>query len=593
MRYLAAIIILALLFLSPARAQDALQPSGDQGYELVTILSPLPDSALSPDDPLEISLLLTGLADSRLSLFLDGTDISAQAEISGDYVYYLSPLPPSPGTHSIELTAVSNGDTLLIKSWDFIAPLSPELQMEPKLPLELNAGLGWTYSDCNVDTAGLALSTPAGRFFSAELSFSGQLLQGYVTGFASYDPSYDRDPHGLFQYLGPAWDISLGEFYPELNELAFSGLSPLGALVSYKHRYFKTDFIGCRSQPADTGYKTFAQYIYGARVGLELYDSLAVTGGYFQGHDQPGSLPDSVRYATSYYVFTDSLLGITDTLKSADTLHPGRNRVSLFSVLCPLGGLVLDAEYVHTAFYPDTGSILTDQAYSARAKYRQGSSSLSVKYSSVGRDFSSFGNPYAEAAKNELELRPELSGNNGWTVSSYASAYKVFTDSSDGNSYKAGVSFNLSGPGFARWLASLYLSADYNTRPYTDYKYQCRSSSLNFSAKAGRFRISPSYSYSASQSDRLTQSHTAGVNLDYGTAGDRWQAGVGYQYYEMQDDLNSSNQRKHTVQAKGTVAISPKVSLDLGARLIKKGDRVDPAQSYRQTIGWGLLNYRF
>jgi hypothetical protein len=574
-------------------AQDSLQEFDPAGYEPVIILSPLPDSTLAPDDPLEISLLLSGLEGLQLRIRLDGADITAGAEISRDYLYYTSGLPLSPGRHQIELWAGNMTDTVLSRSWVFHSPPSAETQTRDRIPYEFSAGLGWMLSDCNADTSGLGLSTPTGSLPSAEITGSGQLGGGFFTGFVSYDPVYDRDAHGLMQYSGQVFDLSLGEFYPELNELAFSGLSPLGALAFYRNSAFSLSLMGCRSQPADTGYKTFAQYIYGADLGLKLKKGALFSGGYFIGHDQPGSLPDSVRFATTEYVFTDDLLGITDTLISTDTLHPGRNRVAVFSLKWPLGLLEVKADYAGTKFYPDTGATLSDRAYSMQAGFSAGPFGGKVKYSSFGQHFSSFGNPYAEAAKNEFELRPEFTGIKGLSATGYTAVYKVLTDSADGSSYKAGLSFSLSpGPPCTR-LSSLYLSADYNIRPYLGYKYQCRSGSINLSLKLRQLRLSPLYSYSASQSDRLTQSHTAGLTADYGSAGDVWLAGAGYQYYEIQDNLCSTNQRKHTFQAKISLALTESLVLELGGKQTDKTDRIDSSKSYRQWMAWTLLNYRF
>ncbi|MDP2807105.1 MAG: hypothetical protein Q8O74_03075 [bacterium] len=582
-----------LVACSPARGQNqpaAGIPAGE-GFDFITILSPLPDSLLPQEEPLEISLLLSGLQDYSLRLLLDGGDITARAQITGDYLYYLSDFAPQPGPHQIILTALNGPDTVFLRNWTFYAPASLPVP-EETLPWEFWAGLGGLYSDCSADTAGLGLSYPVGFLPKAELSLSGMLGRGNLSGNLSYDPAYDQDPHGQLQFYHSRWELSLGEFYPVLSELAFSGLSPLGGAGTYKNGRLKIDLLACRSQPADTGYQTFAQYIYGGQSALELRDSLIFSAGYFAGYDDPSSLPDSVRYKASSYVYTDDLLGISDTIISVDTLHPGRNQLMMMSLSFPFKRLLLSGEYIRTRLIPDTGKTVYDQGYSAGIKFRRSKHSWKASYTSLGQYFYSFGNPYAEAAKNELALTQESDWNKILSTQAYASTYKIYTDSAAGNSYKAGASLRLSGIDPDQWFSGFSLNFDYNLRPYTGYTYQSRSLGAGLSLKWKKLRASPLYSYSASQSDRLTQSHSANLDLNF-TAGRNWPINTGYQYYQLQDDLNSVNQRKHTGYLKSTLSLGAKLSLELGVKQINKTDRLDPSKSYRQRLAWTNVGYRF
>lgn len=587
------IILILLIACTPALGQNV--PSVDvpagEGFDFITILSPLPDSFLIPDEPLEISLLLSNLQDLSLTLQLDGADITSRAQITGDYLYYLSAFAPQPGPHKIRLTARSGADTVFSHNWIFYAPQAATVS-EYSWPWEFWAGLGGQYSDCSADTAGLGLSYPVGFLPKTELSLSGLLGRGTLSGNLSYDPSYDKDPHGQLQFFHPRWELWLGEFYPQLSELAFSGLSPLGGSGTYKNERLKIDLLTCRSQSADTSYQTFAQYIYGGQGALELGDSLVFSVGYYTGYDDPSSLPDSIRYKTSSYVYTDELLGISDTIISVDTLHPGRNRLMMTSLSFPVNDLSLSGEYIQTRLIPDTGRTVYGYGYSAGAKTIGGRHLWEARYISLGQYFYSFGNPYIEAAKNELTLNQESGWNKTFSTRAYASAYKIFTDSANGNSYKAGNSLRWFDPNPDRLFSGFSFSFDYHLRPYTGYFYRNHSWGVGLSIKWKRLRASPLYSYSASQSDRLAQSHSANIDLNF-AAGRAWQVNSGYQYYQLQDDLNSVNQRKHTGYLKTTLSPGARFSLELGIKQINKTDRLDQSKSYRQRLAWTTVGYRF
>jgi len=561
------------------------------GLDYITILSPLPDSSLPRDEPLEISLLLSDLQDCSLTLLLDGTDITARAQITADYLYYLSDFAPGPGPHHVILTALSRADTVFSRSWMFYVPASPAVP-ELTLPWVFWTGLGAQYSDCSIDTAGLGLSCPVGFLPRAELSLSGMLGRVDLSGNLSYDPSYDQGLHGQVQFLHPRWEFHLGEFYPWLSELAFSGLSPAGGAGTYRNGRLTIDLLACRSQPADTGYRTFAQYIYGGQGSLKLGGNLLFSAGYFSGSDDPASLPDSVRYRTTSYVYADSLLGISDTIISVDTLVPGQNRLMLLSLSCPFKGLLLSGELIRTILMPDTGQTVYGQGYTSGIRFNRDRHTWKAGYTSLGQYFHSFGNPFAETAKNELALSQESDWNDRLGTQVYASAYKVLTDSADGNSYKAGASLRLACPEPDRWFSGFSLCFDYNLRPYTGYVYQSHSLGTGLSMKWKLLLVSPFYSYSSSLSDRLTRSHSAGLDVSF-AASRSWQINSGYQYHRLSDDLGATNQRKHTGYLKNTLKLGARHTLELGFKQINKTDILDPSKSYRQRLIWTYAGYSF
>jgi hypothetical protein len=221
------LIILLTIGCAAAAAVAQAPPDTLDGGQPVTILSPLPDSAVGPDGPLEISLLLEGFSGLALRLSLDSADITVRVEVTSDYLFCLLDSLPGAGTHRVTLLALSGADTVFARSWGFsIVPragaadtgaIFPELGRPAVFPFEAAASLGLQYSSCDQDTAGLGLSTPAGFYPRGDVSISGSAAGGLYNGFLSYDPAYDRSPHGLFQYDAARLRLSLGEFYPELS----------------------------------------------------------------------------------------------------------------------------------------------------------------------------------------------------------------------------------------------------------------------------------------------------------------------------------------------------------------------------------------
>jgi hypothetical protein len=271
----------------------------DSDLAVLSILSPLPDSTVPGDEPLEVSVILSGAESLSVFLLVDGVDVTDKAEIAGDYVFYLSPKPLPAGNHRIFVIGLLNGDTLLSENWSFVTSLTLPPRLAEPLPWELTVNLGWQFSSCHQDTTGLSLSTPVGHYPSGGVSFNGQLWGVLAQGDLSYDRTYDPHPHGLVQFSRPGLDLSLGEFMPGFSSLAFANALPLGLLGRLGLGLLSLDFTACRTASADTALSSFAQYLYGGRASFCLEDSLQIGLGYLQGYDQPSSLPDSVRYRTT------------------------------------------------------------------------------------------------------------------------------------------------------------------------------------------------------------------------------------------------------------------------------------------------------
>jgi hypothetical protein len=459
MRSLCLPIVIALSFL-PALAQDStgLLDSGQP----VTILSPLPDSTVDPGEPLEISLLLEGFSGLDLRLLLDSADITARAEMTGEYVFCVVDSALAAGLHTVSFLSLSGADTVFAQNWSFtLAPAAAEPESTPDLlphedypaiPFDLSASVGLQYGMCPQDTAGLGLSYPVGTYPAAEMNASGPLGEGSFNGYLSYDPSYDRYPHGLLQLTAGGLDLSVGEFYPAISELAFSGVTPLGGLLTYQFPAFGVGLTGCRTQSADTGYQAFSQYLYGCHLTGDAVENTKVAIGVLGGFDRASSLPDSVRFKRSVYVYTDTLLGFTDSIVTIDSLHPGRNSILWTSIEYSGGWVVLLMESAISWFMPDTGGTVSGDAYTLSSRLKFGGHGVELSYSSFGDRYKSFGNPYLEPSKDELAVRQSSRWTGRISTTVEGAVYRVGTDSADGYSRGSGRGCGLGAGG---WPASV------------------------------------------------------------------------------------------------------------------------------------------
>ncbi len=579
MRGLLTTLLLGLLSLPSTGQDDSVGPE-EAGFQPLVILSPLPDSSLSGDEPLEVSALLSGADGLDIILFIDSVNVTARAELADDYVFYLSPEPPAAGAHRISVYGLSLGDTLWRHSWAFLVNPAPAFAGAAAMPWESSIGLGWQHGSCDRDTAGLGLAAPVGHQPSGDAFFSGPLWGGLVQGSISYDRSYDREPHGLLQASLDGLELSLGEFHPGFSSLAFANALPLGLLGRSWFGPVSLDFTACRTASADTALSSFAQYLYGGRAGLSLGDSLSLGLGYLQGRDQPSSLPDSVRYRATTFVLTDTIFGLTDTMVFVDTLRPASNRIGWLSARKAMGRYSLELEAAGTRTYADDGGRSGGWGCLARVGRSSRSLDFSLAYSSTDAGFRSFGSPYLETAKNELEGLLQAGRPGGLRTTLQGNVYKAFTDSAPGLGWGLGAGWGLRAGAFS----SLSLRLDYAARPYRAYRYQNRglSAGLGFSALGAR--IYASYGYNFSSSPGTTQSHNASAEVSRPLYRRLATAALGHQYYQARDVSGSSDREKHALTASLSGDLSASLSYRLQARRIAQTDRVDPGQGYRQDL---------
>ena len=591
MRHKSILLLFLIWAISPLRAQNLPVEEAFSDFQPFTILSPLPDTAIiSSGDALEISLLFDGVAGLEIKLFLDGADITANSQITDDYLFFLSPEPAVKGSHNITILALSEPDTLFSQSWSFSIDSADTPPESFKIPTDVFLTAGIFYSACNKDSSGLGLSYPIGYHPSGDLNVSGPLASGFFNSYLSYDPNYDKYIHGLFQFAQQRFNISVGEFFPDLSALVFSGASPLGLLATYQKQSFQAQITACRTLPADTLFQTFAQYLYGGQLKKSIADSVRLSGGYLYGYDVPRSLPDSIRYKSTSFIYNDTLTGLADTIITIDTLFSGRNRLYWFSAQAPLKEVSLYSEYAYSGFQPDSSQLfVNDYSYLMGIKRSTKIHSFDIHYISWGSHFKSFGNPYLESAKNEFIWSADSKWSGRFFTRIDGAIYKVLTDSSLGNSFKTGISLSYS----QQKSSTTYLRFDYNYRPYLSYLYQNRSISIYINQKLGKFSVFPNYSYSSSSSSCLTQSHAAGFGVLRYLLSDKLFLSFSYQLYRIFDDHQITDQQKGTTEFKTSWQISNINTINASYRYIKKDDYLDSLKSYKQQILSLSVSHRF
>jgi len=215
--------------------------------------------------------------------------------------------------------------------------------------------------------------------------------------------------------------------------------------------------------------------------------------------------------------------------------------------------------------------------------------SLDVHYTSWGRHFKSFGNPYLESAKNEFIWSADSKWSGRLFTRIDGAIYKVLTDSSLGNSFKAGMSLSYS----QQKYSTTYLRFDYNYRPHLSYLYQNRNISIYINQKLGKFSVFPSYSYSSSSSSCLTQSHAVSLGFLRYLLSDKLFLSFSYQKYRIFDDHQITDQQKGTAEFKTSWQISNINIINASYRYIKKDDCLDPLKSYKQQLLSLSVSHRF
>lgn len=262
----------------------------DQSTTGGQVLNPYPGEEIIDRQPMigvklpeSLANLNTATASVKILFYFDGNEVSSEAQISVDYIFYVPPIPLKLGTHNIlikyKLRDITNGTESDITgmqelNWAFsvvgkarIAPM-PGLSTEKASTtgrlyinianINLDAGArapsGGNYPDTDIKYREAKAATTGAFDFTNR--FYGKTLTGH------YDRNIEEitgraNDSFLFHYFANNGDVSLGDFSAtsgEFSDFTISGVRMRGlkTINALNEKFRLTTFLG-RSQEAQNG----------------------------------------------------------------------------------------------------------------------------------------------------------------------------------------------------------------------------------------------------------------------------------------------------------------------------------------------------
>ncbi|MFO7768373.1 MAG: hypothetical protein R6W82_05400 [bacterium] len=290
-----------IMLLGTASAVGA--PQGDpapEGQFSTLILSPEPGEVV----PQTTSLISLSFIDpageldvTSVRLLLDGSDVTADATVSGEVLVYIPRGALRRGLHSVVVTArARDGSGLPTTSWSFATGpppegISPETERRP--PEEREGLPAWARLNGNVIVEGAVhsiggegadLRRQAPAEAKAWVNLGGRLGGSWRYDFYSHLNSYEsriRQPINRFRFnLRSSWlTVGAGDVTPRLQELMLWGRRVRGlsmdvrggpvnlAVVSGQSRRAVTPFVAPLTDTTGTVWRrgTFAQDLFALR----------------------------------------------------------------------------------------------------------------------------------------------------------------------------------------------------------------------------------------------------------------------------------------------------------------------------------------
>lgn len=190
-----------------------------------TILSPVPGNGLTPDDVLIAIALFYDkkeLDPGEFKLYLDGQDITGEADTSDYYISYI-PQNLRSGRHFISLEYQTDDDEeFIIVNWDFSVvapgeasftgfgtPTTPQISAELLARNQVIAG--------DINNAYTGRTQISGQY--GQLRYS---ANGYLTSQES-GRLQPQNRYGVNLSLGEWWNFDAGHVYPSMSQFTISG----------------------------------------------------------------------------------------------------------------------------------------------------------------------------------------------------------------------------------------------------------------------------------------------------------------------------------------------------------------------------------
>ncbi len=284
-----------------------------EGSSITTlILSPEPGSSI-PSADLVIALSFISeqgeIDDKSIRLYLDGVDVTSQAEVS-EYIVSFTPERISQGNHVVKLTSADKaGGILEPVVWSFRIISSEMAKEQTKRQFQ-----GRVFFDVkNERVSDRTLSTN-----SAGTNFSGAFgaLKINASAFITSREKKDQQPRNRFLLdVGTSWiGVRLGDTNPQFNDLMLWGKRVRGVEAYLKFGFFNVEFVKGESYRGIEG---------------KLYNIQVDNGDTLWIHPVTGDTIQSVSGIYQYGTYKQSLMGLRTSLGSGRRFQLGLNLVKV------------------------------------------------------------------------------------------------------------------------------------------------------------------------------------------------------------------------------------------------------------------------
>ncbi|TNE69405.1 hypothetical protein EP331_14140 [bacterium] len=199
--------------------------SGSDGVVDFTILSPLPNEEIVPEDALVALTLFynEGSASSdSIKILFDGVDVTGSADVTPYLITYV-PQNLLPGNHSVEVTYTYNGKSTSLTKWDF-----PTLDPNSKKAQAKRSGKKYAAGQVELSARNQSIFGTTDDIYKSTFRVGGSAgwFKYNLNGmFTSQENSRLQPQHryGIEMYAGNIFELQAGHIFPKMNPLMLAG----------------------------------------------------------------------------------------------------------------------------------------------------------------------------------------------------------------------------------------------------------------------------------------------------------------------------------------------------------------------------------
>jgi hypothetical protein len=536
----------------PEQTPFRIDPSAGEARG-VDILSP-PARTDSPTP--EILLLFAAEQDpARLHFVLDGQDLTAQAEIRPDYLFYLPALPLRPGRHEFHVRSFDvreEKEILLSYSFEIL-----RFRAGRGLPLHGTASLGLQRAKADRDTAGLSLTYPVGTSPRGDIDLFGELWGTSYSSWVSYDRTYGTRPLFSTEISSRHLHLEFGDIYPTFSDLTLDAVASLGLDGSYTIGPAAVRALAVRLEGPDTLIGQYSRYLTGGHLQWNR-GRVGLSGLYLHGFDDVGSLIRARRIAPP----------VRD-----DVFEAGLS-------LLLSGGAKLEAEYAW-GYYDDdlqtSPGAVQAQAYRvALSPKRPGLLRWQLEYRNLDGAYQSLGAPYLERGQKGTDLFIETSIPGAFLGRITLGAFHQ----PDGWAGRQSVNLSYS----FRNGSSVYASGDRSKRPYSADILSTLAGTIGGNLKTPWFSLTVSGGGSSSEYTYTTSSHNYALSAEIPLLRDIIVLKPGFQQYETRNTEGTVAETQRTPAIGLSLWPGSANALEFSFQYIDRQDDVSPSRNVIETV---------